>query len=62
MLKINKKIKIISFKKKLNLKNIKSIFKNFDIICDGTDNYNTRYLINDECKKSKKNINFCCYK
>ena len=54
MLKINKKIKIISFKKKLNLKNIKSIFKNFDIICDGTDNYNTRYLINDECKKSKK--------
>ena len=53
-LKINKKIKIISFKKKLNLKNIKSIFKNFDIICDGTDNYNTRYLINDECKKSKK--------
>ena len=54
MLKINKKIKVISFKKKLNLKNIKSIFKNFDIICDGTDNYNTRYLINDECKKSKK--------
>ena len=54
MLKINKKIKIISFKKKLNLKNIKSIFKNFDISCDGTDNYNTRYLINDECKKSKK--------
>jgi len=52
--KINKRIKIISFKKKLNSKNIKKIFNNFDIICDGTDNYNTRYLINDFCKKNKK--------
>ena len=24
-------------------KNIDSIIKNFDIICDGTDNFNTRY-------------------
>ena len=33
---------------------IDSIIKNFDIICDGTDNFNTRYLINDYCKKNKK--------
>ena len=52
--KINKDIKIISFKKKLSQDNIKNIFKNFDIICDGTDNYDTRYLINDYCLKSKK--------
>ena len=52
--KINKKIKIISFKKKLTSRNIKKIFSNFDIICDGTDNYYTRYLINDHCVKSKK--------
>ena len=52
--KINKKIKIISFKEKLTSKNIKKIFNNFDIICDGTDNYNVRYLINDYCVKSKK--------
>ena len=47
--KINKKINIIPFKKKLTSKNIKKIFSSFDIICDGTDNYNTRYLINDSC-------------
>ena len=52
--KINKKIKIIPFKKKLTSKNIKKIFNNFSIICDGTDNYNTRYLINDYCVKNKK--------
>ena len=50
--KINKKIKIIPFKKKLTSKNIKKIFNNFSIICDGTDNYNTRYLINDYCVKN----------
>jgi len=52
--KINKKINVIPFKKKLTSKNIKKIFSSFDIICDGTDNYNTRYLINDFCLKNKK--------
>ena len=52
--KINKKIKIIPFKKKITSKNIKKILSSFDIICDGTDNYNTRYLINDYCVKNKK--------
>ena len=54
IIKINKKVKIIKYKKKLSHENIKSIFKNFDIICDGSDNYETRYLINDYCKKNKK--------
>ena len=52
--KIYKKITIKSFIKKINKKNIESIIKNFDIICDGSDNYETRYLINDQCKKNKK--------
>jgi len=52
--KINKKIKIILFKKKLISENIKKICNNFDIICDGSDNFTTRYLINDFCLKNKK--------
>ena len=52
--KINKKINIVSFRKKITSKNIKKILGGFDIICDGTDNYNTRYLINDYCVKNKK--------
>ncbi len=52
--KIDNRIKIISFKKKLTSRNIKKIINKFDIICDGTDNFNTRYLINDYCVKSKK--------
>tara|TARA_B100001248_G_scaffold203183_1_gene157383 strand:- start:213 stop:956 length:744 start_codon:yes stop_codon:yes gene_type:complete len=52
--RVNNKIKIKIFKKKIASKNIKSIIKDFDIICDGTDNFETRYLVNDECKKMKK--------
>ena len=54
IIKINKKIKIKTFKQKINSYNVKSIIKGFDIICDGTDNFDTRYLINDQCKKNKK--------
>ncbi len=52
--KINKNIKLSIFKKKINSNNIKSILSQFDIICDGTDNFKSRYLINDYCVKNKK--------
>ena len=52
--KIYNKVKIKIFKKKITLDNIEAVIKNYDIICDGTDNFNTRYLINDYCKKNKK--------
>ena len=52
--KTNKDINIFSYKKKITKKNINKICKSFDIICDGTDNFITRYLINDYCLKKKK--------
>ncbi len=52
--KLYNKIKIKTFRIKFTKKNIDTIIKKFDIICDGTDNFNTRYLINDYCKKNKK--------
>ena len=44
---INADIKVKIYKKRLNENNIKKIFSEYDIICDGTDNYKTRYIIND---------------
>jgi len=52
--KIYNQIKIKTIKIKITKKNIKSILKEYDIICDGTDNFNTRLIINDYCKKNKK--------
>jgi len=52
--KINDKIKIKSYKIRINKTNIEKLISNFDIICDGTDNFETRLLINDFCLKKKK--------
>ena len=52
--KIYKEIKIKIFKTRISNKNIDKILKKYEIICDGTDNFETRYLINDKCKKNNK--------
>jgi|TARA_B110000971_G_scaffold138500_1_gene141617 molybdopterin/thiamine biosynthesis adenylyltransferase len=52
--KINKKIKVEIYKTRLNEENIKKILNNYDIICDCSDNFTTRYLLNDYSLKSKK--------
>ncbi len=52
--KINKKINIKTYAKKINKENIHYIAKNYDFICDGTDNFKSRLLINDYCVKNKK--------
>ena len=52
--KINPKIKIVCHKIKLNEKNIGKIIKNYDYIVDGSDNFKTKFLINDFSIKFKK--------
>ena len=46
---LNPNTLVITFKERINSKNIIGIIKNFDIICDCSDNFETRYLINDAC-------------
>tara|TARA_B100000700_G_scaffold315125_1_gene402739 strand:+ start:314 stop:1075 length:762 start_codon:yes stop_codon:yes gene_type:complete len=52
--RINKNININIFRKKVDKNNIEKIAKNYEIICDGTDNFKSRLLINDYCLKNKK--------
>jgi len=52
--KVSKKIKIDIFKVKIIKKNIQSILNKYDIICDCSDNFASRYLLNDFCLKNKK--------
>ncbi len=46
---INPYINIRKFETKLTSANALDIFSEFDIIADGTDNFPTRYLVNDAC-------------
>ena len=52
--KTNKKIKINIYKDRLTKQNIEKILKKYDIICDCSDNFTTRYLLNNFCFKKKK--------
>ena len=51
---INKNKIIKSHKIRINRNNIVKLFKNYDIVCDGTDNFKTRLLVNDHALKQKK--------
>lgn len=51
---LNPEIKITAFDEKLEENNAESLIKNYDLIIDGTDNYSTRFLINDICVKLQK--------
>ncbi|MEO6828198.1 MAG: molybdopterin-synthase adenylyltransferase MoeB, partial [Acidobacteriaceae bacterium] len=46
---INPNVKILKYETKLTSENALEIFKDFDIVADGTDNFPTRYLVNDAC-------------
>ena len=53
---INPFTKIKIYKSRLNQKNIKDIIKNYELIIDGSDNFKTKFLINDYCIKLKKKL------
>ena len=52
--KINSKTKINCHKVRLNKKNYSKILNKYDFIVDGSDNFKTKFLINDLCKINKK--------
>ena len=47
--RFNPNIEVTTFNKRINSKNVIEIIKDFDIVCDCSDNFGTRYLINDAC-------------
>jgi sulfur-carrier protein adenylyltransferase/sulfurtransferase len=46
---LNPDIQIDRFETRLTSENALDILKNYDIVVDGTDNFPTRYLVNDAC-------------
>ena len=53
-LALNPSIKINAITQKLDFKNAISLFEQYDIMVDATDNLNTKYLINDACCVTNK--------
>ena len=51
---INPYVNVITHELRLDVSNVMEIFSLYDIIVDGTDNFATRYLVNDACVLLKK--------
>ena len=51
---INPNVHVEAYEEALSSENALEIFKDFDIVVDGTDNFPTRYLVNDACVLLKK--------
>jgi len=52
--KLNPLIEVQAFEEKLTVENASRIITNFDIVVDGSDNFSTRYLVNDTCVTLEK--------
>ncbi|MFD1776384.1 molybdopterin-synthase adenylyltransferase MoeB [Paenibacillus rhizophilus] len=46
---INPKVNVIAIEQRLTSQNALDIIKDYDVVVDGTDNFPTRYLVNDAC-------------
>ena len=56
--RLNPNIEVLTFNKRISSENVLDIVKNFDIVCDCSDNFGTRYLINDACLLLNKPLVF----
>ena len=51
---INPDVQVTTYNTRLTRENILDILKDYDLVIDGTDNFQTRYLVNDACVFQKK--------
>jgi sulfur-carrier protein adenylyltransferase/sulfurtransferase len=46
---LNPDVKVIKLPTRIDVDNVMDIIKDYDLIIDGSDNFDTRYLVNDAC-------------
>jgi sulfur-carrier protein adenylyltransferase/sulfurtransferase len=46
---LNPDVRVVAHQERLSSENVLEIFKGYDIVVDGCDNFPTRYLVNDAC-------------
>jgi adenylyltransferase/sulfurtransferase len=56
--KINPNTELLTFAERISPNNVLEIIREFDVICDCSDNFGTRYLINDACLLQNKPLVF----
>ena len=54
MAEINPEVTVRAHKERLTATNVERLVANYDLVADGSDNFATRYLLNDTCFRLKK--------
>ncbi|SHM82117.1 HesA/MoeB/ThiF family protein [Flavobacterium chilense] len=54
--KLNPLIEVVAIPEKLTAENAVRIIEHYDIVVDGSDNFATRYLVNDTCVQHGKSL------
>lgn len=52
--RLNPNVQIVSHAERLTRSNAHALFRNYDVVVDGSDNYATRYVVNDACAEASK--------
>ncbi|MBE0478407.1 molybdopterin-synthase adenylyltransferase MoeB [Candidatus Aerophobetes bacterium] len=52
--KLNPDVEVVAYSEKVSSENIMSLINDYDIVVDGSDNFPTRYLVNDACVMTNK--------
>ena len=55
---INPHVKVIQHAQRLDAGNVMEILAGYDLVADGSDNFATRYLVNDACYLARKPLVF----
>lgn len=54
LLEVNPEVNVIVHEERISVDNALKLIADYDVIIDGTDNFQTRYLVNDACVLGKK--------
>lgn len=53
---INPDVKVITHRMRLTAANVETLISGYDLVADGSDNFSTRFLVNDACFFAKKTL------
>ncbi|MCH9013437.1 MAG: molybdopterin-synthase adenylyltransferase MoeB [Proteobacteria bacterium] len=51
---VNPEVRLIPYETRLTEENAREIIQDYDLIADGSDNFDTRYLLNDACHLARR--------
>ena len=62
MRRINPLVQVNTYNRRLDAANVTALVDGYDIICDGTDNFATRFLLADACVAARRTLvpRRCC--